>query len=170
MRSFFRNYIVDAILVIVLGVFMLVRPFQAIEYMLRIIGIVLLIFGIVKIVVFITGKEERDVIRLLIGIVQVTAGAFLLVKPSQFVGIYSWTWGIVIAYGAIVSLVELIRIRKYDVALFTPAIILALATLVLAVIVILKPAMFSAWATQIIGISLIVEGLSMLLALSRYRG
>ena len=169
MRSILRNYIVDAILLILLGIFMLIRPFQAMEIVIRLVGVVLLIMGATKVVLFFRYREEGSVWSLLVGIVQIIAGIVLLARPGQFVGIYTLSWGIIIAYGAVVSLVELIRVRKYDVSLYTPAICLALVTLVLAVIVILHPAFIAAYITQLIGISVIVEGVSLLLAVTRVK-
>ncbi len=105
----------------------------------------------------------------MVGIVQAVVGIILLARPGFFVGIYTLAWGIIIAYGAVVSLAELMRVRKYDVDLFTPAIALAILTLILAIVVILHPALIAAYITQLIGISVIVEGLSLLLAVTRVK-
>ena len=169
MKSILRNYIIDAILLILLGAFMLIRPFQAMMLVIRLVGVILLIMGAAKLIVFLRYREERSSWSLMVGIVQAVTGIIFLGKPVLFVGIYTLVWGIIIAYGAVVSLVELMRVRTYDVALYTPAIILAILTLILAVVVILHPAIIAAYITQLIGISVIVEGLSLLLAVTRVR-
>ena len=164
-----KHYVIDAILLSALGIFMLVRPFQAMELVIRIIGLVLLIMGAMKVLVFIADREARDVLTLLVGIVQLIPGVLFVWRPGTFVGFYTFAWGIIIAYGAIVSLVELIRVRKYDVTMYMQAMFMAFVTLLLAVVVILHPAMVAAWTTQLIGVSLVFEGVSLLMALSRVR-
>ncbi|MBR2529384.1 MAG: DUF308 domain-containing protein [Blautia sp.] len=169
MKSILRNYIVDAFLLILLGIFMLLKPNHAMDFVIRVAGAVHIIMGAAKTILFIRDQEERSVFVLMLGVLQIVLGIVLLANPALFAGIYTMAWGIIIAYGAVVSLAELVRVRKYDVSLFTPAIVLSLVTLVLAIVVILHPGIVAKYITQLIGISVIVEGVSLLLALTRYK-
>ena len=169
MKKIIKNYITDAVLLILLGLILLIKPGATLEVSCRIIGAVLLVLGAVKLLQFFLTKDKknRSIPSLIIGVVQILLGICLLASPGFFISFVPTVAAIVIAYGAIVSLIQAIRAKKHGAKGSVAAIVLALITLALAVIVILHPAAFSAIIMQIIGVSLIVEGVTLIISLSR---
>ena len=84
-----------------------------------------------------------------------------LLKPDIFVGIFPFVAGIFIGYGALVSLVEAIKKRA------AVPIILSLVVFALAVLVILRPAFISKILIQVIGVSMIIGGVAILMAVKK---
>ncbi len=156
---------IDAILLVILGVILLIKPGTAIDVIFKVVGIMLIAMGAVKIITFFAkkDKEERSVASLIVGILQATVGIFILIKPAVVIAIWYKAAAILIAYGAIMSLIRGIKQKNnYSGAIAT--LVLSAITLVLAVIVFIKPVAFASFYSQLVGISFIVEGVTLLLA------
>ena len=169
MKKILKNYAADAVLLIILGIILLIWPGQTLEVSCRIIGTALLLIGAVKIAQYFLDKngDGRSLPDLLVGIVLALLGLWLIVNPAFFIGIVPYVTAVVIAYGAVISLVNAIRKKKENAPGSTAAIILAAVTLLLAVVVMLHPQVFSRIIVQLIGISLLVEGVTLIVAMSR---
>ena len=95
------------------------------------------------------------------------AGIWLLVSPGFFIGFFPFVAGLVIAYGAVISLIEAISLRRLQVSGAGAATVMSLITLAMALVVIMHPAMITEIIVQVIGVALVVEGATLLLSLSR---
>lgn len=169
MKRLLRNYITDAVLLILLGLVLLFKPGGTLEFFCKILGIVLLVLGAVKALQFFITKDKanKSILSLLVGAVQGIFGIWLLANPGFFISFVPTVAGVVIAYGAIISIMQAIKAKKAGASDATLAIICSVVTLMLAIIVILHPAAISAMMIQLIGVSLIIEGVTLLIALSR---
>ena len=169
MKKLIRNYITDAVLLILLGLILLFKPGGTLDFFCKILGIVLLVLGAVKALQFFITKDKSNkrVPSLLVGAIQVIFGIWLLANPGFFISFLPTVAGVVIAYGAIISIIQAIKAKKAGASGATLAIICSAITLLLAIIVILHPVAISAIMIQLIGMSLIVEGITLLVALSR---
>ena len=72
-------------------------------------------------------------------------------------------------YGAALMFAQAWMLRSFRGRDFTLALVCACVTLVLAVIILVDPVAFASFITQLHGIALIVEGLSMLLVLRKVK-
>ena len=79
-----KNYIVDAILLIALGLVMLIWPQWSLKIIFTWIGIGLIVLGAIKGIIYFTKKDksERRITNLLVGLLQIAAGIFVIVKRS----------------------------------------------------------------------------------------
>lgn len=166
MKKIMKNTLVDALLLIVLGIVLLVKPSGTLDIIFRIIGVMLLVMGAVRIIGFFTkkDKEKRSVPALIVGIVQAVIGLLLIVKPDTFVSVWYMAAAVLIGYGAIVSLIRAVKQMKAKVPGAVATLVLSIATLVLAIVVFINPAAFAAFYMQLIAISFIVEGAALVLA------
>ena len=169
MRTLLRNYLIDAILLILAGIFLILRPTSTLVFYFQALGVILVVLGAVKVLQYFLEKDRvlRNPVALTIGILQLAAGIFLFLNPAFLIGFFPFAAGIVIAYGAILGLIQSIRARQMGIPASGLAIGCSLVTLVLAIVVILHPEAISAILIQFIGVSLIAEGLSIMIALSR---
>ena len=167
MKTLFRNYLADAVLLILIGLFLFIRPYGTLAFVCRLMGIVLLVMGAVKGAAYYRYEADRSLTSFLIGVLQCLVGIALIIRPAYFISLFPLVAGLVIAYGAVVSIAKLVELRKYGLELYPPEMMMAVVTLILAVIVILHPAMISVSITQIIGVGMILEGLTLVLTLMR---
>ncbi len=165
-----KSYFFDGFLLIALGVVMIVWPKQSLSILCDIIGAVIIVMGLIKLITFFAGKkEEKEAKDLLVGIIQLALGTALIVKADFFITAFQIITAIILAYGAIVMLCHAIALRKIKGPMFVLSIIFGIITLVLAVIIFIDPAAFAEFKTQLHGISLIVEGLAMIIVLSKVK-
>ena len=169
MKSLINNYIMDALLLIAAGLILLFRPSGTLEFFCTAFGIILLIMGVGKVLAYFLKKDPYEYRRssFCVGILQIVAGIWLLVSPGFFIGFFPFVAGLVIAYGAVISLIEAISLRRLQVSGAGAATVMSLITLAMALVVIMHPAMITEIIVQVIGVALVVEGATLLLSLSR---
>ena len=170
MKAFFRSYLVDAVLLIILGVVLLVYPQSSLDFMLHWAGILLLVMGGAKIIWYFLKSDRRENDALAVSIGQALLGLALLIAPGFFKGILPFLTGVLIAYGAIVSLLRSLKARKLGIRASGTVTILSVITLVLAlgigIYMIMHPVAVTGLIIRAIGASLLLEGVTMLLASS----
>ena len=164
-----KNYIVDAILLITLGLVMLIWPQWSLQIIFKWVGIGLIVTGLIKGVIYFTKKEkkERSVSDLLVGIAQLAAGIFVVVKAEFLASYFPIVAAILLAYGAIVMIVRAVSMKDGNQNRFRLSLILGIVTLVLAVVVFAHPAMLANLMMQTAGISMIIEGISLLIVMAQ---
>ena len=164
-----KNYIVDAILLIALGLVMLIWPQWSLQIIFKWVGIGLIVTGLIKGVIYFTKKEkkERSLSDLLVGIAQLAAGIFVVVKAEFLSSHFPTVAAILLAYGAIMMIVRAVRMKDGDQNKFRLSLILGIVTLVLAVVVFVHPAVLANLMMQATGIAMIVEGISLLIVMAQ---
>ena len=164
-----KNYIVDAILLIALGLVMLIWPKWSLQIIFKWVGIGLIVAGLIKAVIYFTKKEkkERSVPDLLVGCLQLTVGIISIAKAEFLAPNSLIVVAILLAYGAIVMIVRAVRMKDGDQNRFKLSLILGIVTLVLAVIVFVHPALLANLMMQTAGIAMIVEGVSLLIVMAQ---
>ena len=166
MKKLLKNTVVDAILLLILGIVLLVNPGGTLETLFRIIGVMLIIMGAVRIISFFVKKEKKDhsVPALIIGIIQALIGLILIEKPNLLISVWYKVAAVLIAYGAIVSLIRAVRQMKEKSSAAVATLILSIITLILAIVVFANPIALAAFYTQLIGVSFILDGITLALA------
>ena len=164
-----KNYIVDAILLIALGLVMLIWPQYSLQIIFKWVGIGLIVTGLVKGLIYFTKKEKKDrsLPDLLVGILQIAVGIFTAVKAEFLASHFPIVAAILLAYGAIVMIVRAVRIKDGDQRKFILSLVLGIVTLVLAAVVFAHPAMLANLMMQTAGIAMIVEGISLLIVMAQ---
>ncbi|MDO5702207.1 MAG: DUF308 domain-containing protein [Lachnospiraceae bacterium] len=171
MKELLKNYIVDAVLLIALGIVFLIKPGSSLVFLCHVIAVVLLVMGGVKIAGTLVAHEQQPTqddgrgFRLFTSVIQIVFGLLLLIKADLFIGIFPFLAGAVIAYGAVVSLVRTFKERGTASPNVTKiTMVLAIVTLIIAIVVIIHPVFISKFIVQIIGVALLVEGVTIIAA------
>ncbi len=164
-----KNYIVDAILLIALGLVMVIWPQWSLQIIFKWAGIGLIVTGLIKAVVYFGKKDknERNTSDLLVGIVQLAVGIFSAAKAEFLASHFPIAAAILLAYGAIVMIVRAVRMKDGNQKSFILSLVLGIVTLILAVVVFVHPAMLANLMTQTAGIAMIVEGISLLIVMAQ---
>ncbi|MBO4453313.1 MAG: DUF308 domain-containing protein [Clostridia bacterium] len=170
-KNFFRSYIIDGLILVVLGVLMLLWE-NTLQYVCIAIGVVLsvnVLITLIKIGIgFMKNNEDRVAGDILTAVFELAVGIALLVKGELFVQSFYLIVGALLAFGAVLMLIHAFITRKERNQLFIITLIFAVITAALAVIVFINPT--DAWNVEVVkkiqGVSLIVEGLAMLVVLN----
>lgn len=161
-----RNYIVDAVALIVFGLVLLIWPDYTLETIFKWIGIGLIVLGAIKTILFFA-RKNRGVIGLLVGLVQLAFGIFIFAKPGFLVAFFPTVAAILLGCGAIVMIARALKLREVSRDVFLLPLVLGILCLILAVIIFAHPVALADLMVQATGMSMIVEGVSLLVALSR---
>ena len=166
-----KSYLVDGILLFLLGLVMLIWPNDTLNTVCILIGAAVGVMGIIKTVAYLMqkDKENRKLTSLIVGIIQIIAGILVMCNADFFVSFFQIISGIVILYGAVILFVQAFKSRQEKGAKFTAALIMGAINLFLAVVILINPAQFAAFMTQLNGVSLMIEGISMVVLFIGFR-
>ena len=166
MKKIMESYLFDAILLVVVGVVLIVYPQGSLDFMIRWAGILLLIMGAAKLLLYLIRSESRETSDLVISILQLLCGIIMLRKPEFIKSIVPFVAGLFIAWGAIYSLYKAFKWRKLKIPAIRSVVVLSIITLVVALIagiyMIKNPAAVSGFVTRLVGIGVLLEGVTML--------
>ena len=163
-----KNYIVDAVALIALGLVLLIWHRYSLLTIFKWLALGLLVMGAVKVVFFFLKKEKKRSLRdLIVGLVQIALAILVFVKSAGLTDLFPTVAALLLAYGAIVMLLRAVKLRKGAKKDFLTVLILGVVCLVLAVVVFVHPAVLADVMIQAAGVSMIAEGVSLLIALSR---
>ena len=170
LKALLRNYFFDGLLLILLGLAMLIWPLQALAVLCIVVGATLIVMGVIRgSAFFFTQGEDRTAANLLIGLAEIAAGVLLIVFRGFFIGMFQIITGVILLYGAALMLMQAGQLRAQKGPLFVWSLIFAAVTTLLAVLILTDPVAFAAFRTQLHGVSLMVEGLAMMIALRRVK-
>ena len=165
-RQAAKNYLTDGIILILLGIAMLIWPQTSLKVLCVLIGAVLVCMGALRTASFFSNRgNDRKAEDLISGAIMLVLGLAFIFRSTFFIGAFQFVTGILLLYGAFLMLTQAWMLRGQKGKLFTLSMVFGIATAVLAVIILLNPVAFASFITQLHGISLIVEGLSMVLVL-----
>lgn len=156
--------IVDEFLLILLGLALLIWPNATLHLVFRVVGIVVLIMGAIRVAAYVKNKEEVLMKDLIIGIVMLILGLILIIAPQIFISIGPICAAVLIGYGAIVSLIKGIQTVRAGVKGGIIAVVISIIALILAIIILFHPVGFANFLVRLIGIAMIIAGIAMAIA------
>lgn len=168
-KSIKVNDSLSAVLCAVLGIVLLVWPGQSTDLVCMVLGIVLAGFGLVQIILYLVTREKTVVSHgmMLLGIVLTVIGIWIIVKPGTIKQLIPVTIGILIVIHGGHNAVQAIDLKKMNYDNWWVALLLAVLTIGLGVVLICNPFTVLDMAVRIIGAFLIYDGLSDMWILSR---
>ncbi len=158
-KSFFTNSLVYALASIVLGILMLIMQDAMVSLIVKVFAVVLIVYGVVEIVGYLTNKGKKSTASLGIGILAACAGVFFLVFPEIIVNIFPIIVGVMLVLEGLTNVIGAFRGKRKNwfINVIIGAVIIAVglffifrAGTVIDVVVIIA------------GIALIINGLSYL--------
>ena len=163
-----KNYIVDAVALIVLGLVLTIWHKYSLLTIFKWLALGLLVMGAVKAALYFLKKEKKRSLRdLLVGLIQLVLAVLVFLKGVALTDSFPLIAAAILAYGAVVMLLRAVRLRKGVKKDFLLVLILGIVCLVLAVVVFVHPAVLVDVMIQAAGVAMIIEGVCLLIALSR---
>ena len=164
---------VSAVICIALGVVLLFWPDLSLRVLCMLLGAALLITGAGYIISYFArrGKLSALQFEIILGVILAILGLWLLLNPATFISLLQFVFGAILVIHGIVDLQAAFHLQGAGYNRWWAALILALLTAVLGVVIILNPFGSMAALTMLIGLSLIFDGasdLALIFRLSRF--
>lgn len=164
MRKFLHNFrpLIYCICELAVGVLLLIDPIAFTSAIVRILGIVLCVFGVLNIMSYFRLAPEMGSMSMSFtkGLVQVIAGVFCIFRPEWLANAFPL---LAVAYGLVILVVGLVKLQWSVDTLrlsgsywFIPG-IGGLTSVIFAVVIILNPFTTTAVLWIFAGVSLIIE-------------
>lgn len=173
MNFFFKlktNFLVDAIILVVLGLVLIFMPGVTLELLTKFIGGLVLFAGAVAVLSGILSKKQNVLEKnssLTVGLIISVIGAWILINPHFFVSIIPVIAGVIILFSGLTNLGQTISLGKNKYGNWWIALILAIGTIAAGVFLVFKPFLAAAYLVRIIGAALVYNGVSNLWIISR---
>ncbi|MDD5936317.1 MAG: DUF308 domain-containing protein [Clostridiales bacterium] len=155
-----RGYSCLAIIFIILGGILLIWPKTTLEFICKIIGIVFLICGILKIL----GYFSKDVFQLAfqfdlgLGIVTIIVGLVMIFRTGHLVEVVSASIGIFILVDAALKIQTAVDAKRFGIERWWIILIISLVVTVVGILLIVMPWKTTELVTRLIGINLCFDG------------
>ncbi len=133
--------ILVSILLIVLGTFLLLKPLEIIETLLKVIGIFLLICGVLDFTNYFTLKNEEKIFdyTLMKGIMEITTSILFIFKSEVLSSVFPILLGLIIIFINIFKLEIALNLKSIDESNSMIGTIISSLSIILGVIIILNP-------------------------------
>lgn len=156
------NAAFNAILYIILGGLLAVYPGVAADLLCYILGGVLLLCGLIDILLFLIRRDGSiySAVRMVIGIILAAVGIWVMFQPKLIFSVVPWIVGALIVIHALQDLRYAFQMMKNHAPRWIGALLVAVITLGLGVVLITSAFETAMLAVRIIGIFLLVDGLS----------
>ncbi|MCR5402996.1 MAG: DUF308 domain-containing protein [Butyrivibrio sp.] len=163
------NYIIEAVLMIIVGIVFIVWSRASLEVMVRALAVLLFMGGILMITSYFVRKEYNLVMHggLAMGIIITAVSIWIFARPDAFTELIPKLFGIFIVVGGVMNIVQTFSLLKYGYSYWWISLIFALSTIILGGILLLYPDFANEVAVTLIGAFLIYDGITNLWTISR---
>lgn len=153
---------VSALCFIALGIVLVGWPEDSLNWICRLLGIVLLASGAVFIISYLTKKKASTVLQydLLIGVILALLGIWLLTNPAIIISFVQYIFGAILIIHGAIDIQGTFSLRSGGSGRWYTALLFAIATIALGAIIILNPFASMSALVILIGISLIFDGIT----------
>lgn len=155
------GYIVVSSLLCVLGILLMIFPELSAEAIGVISGIMLLVFGAVKLV----GYFSKDLYRLAFqydlafGILLIALGVMILIRPESLMAFICITLGLYILADGLFKIQIAAQAKRFGIRVWWLILIFAVAAAICGLVLMLRPGAGSRLLMVLLGLSLLSEGI-----------
>ncbi|MGI6264994.1 MAG: DUF308 domain-containing protein [Acutalibacteraceae bacterium] len=155
------GYIVLSAALCAAGIAMMILPETSLVVMGRVLGILMMVFGAVKLV----GYFSKDLYRLAfqydleLGILLLVLGMILLIRPIGAISFFCVALGIGILVDALFKIRIAFDAKRFGIPAWWSILLLAIAAGIIGLLLILRPWESTAALAVLLGISLLAEGI-----------
>lgn len=154
-------YSVFSICLIILGATFIIKPDMSAELFCRICGILMILFGIVKLF----GYFSRDLLQLAfqfdfaMGIISCLIGLVMFFRTTQFLEFFIIVIGLVMLFDALLRIQTALDAKKIGMDRWWVILMVALFTAVIGAMLFLRPYKGKTAIVMLIGLNLIIDGI-----------
>lgn len=166
LKSIRDSYIVTSILYILLGLVLFLYPEMSLKLVCNIIGIIILIYGIIKILSYIRNRESGFFrFELIFGIIFAVVGGFLLLRPDIIVSILPITIGVYILFDSLTNLRQAFDLKEAGYEKWWAMLFLSVIMIVLGLVMVFNPFGTAAVMVMFMGGIFLFRGISNIISI-----
>ena len=158
-KKIFKNFWLLSIFCVVMGLGLIIDPGFFSKTVCRVIGGLFTAYGAVDLILYFS-KKDGYATGLVKGILMCAAGIFILIRPDFIPKVIAIICGLYMTISGIVNLQDSLNLKRFGVASWKTSFIPAVITTVVGVILIVDPMLSVDFALIILGIALLVSGLT----------
>ena len=147
---------------VIIGIIDLVNPEKMLNIIAYALGISAIVCGLVFIIVYMARDVKYNLNNndFLSGLIAVVVGIVILVKWQQFMALLPVVLGVLIIVSGCIKLQDAIDLKKLDHPAFLMMLIMALVFIIFGAILVANPFKSEIILMRIIGVSLIITGMT----------
>ena len=132
--------ILGSLLLIVLSVFLMLKPIEIIGSLIKVIGMILLICGVFDFANYFVNKKEESLFDygLVKGIIEITIGVLFIFKYDLLINLFPCILGLIIVFINIFKLQTAISLKEFESNYMTGVIISSLS-IILGLVIVINP-------------------------------
>lgn len=132
--------ILGSLLLIVLSVFLMLKPIEIIGTLIKVIGMILLICGVFDFTNYFVNKKEESLFDygLVKGIIEITIGILFIFKYDLLINLFPCILGLIIVFINIFKLQTAISLKEFESNYMTGVIISSLS-IILGLVIVINP-------------------------------
>lgn len=158
-KSMYRTSVVFSIILCLIGIFLLSKPEVTLHAISYVIGILLIVWGIIPIITFITNKEKESYLEFsfICGVFSCLFGIIIMINPNIIGSIIPFLIGTWMIINGIIKLSYSITLNKESNA--TISIMISIIILICGLLLIFNPFGGAVVLTKLIGVFTIIYSL-----------
>lgn len=132
--------ILGSLLLIVLSIFLMLKPIEIIGTLIKVIGMILLICGVFDFTNYFVNKKEESLFDygLVKGIIEITIGVLFIFKYDLLINLFPCILGLIIVFINIFKLQTAISLKEFESNYMTGVIISSLS-IILGLVIVINP-------------------------------
>ena len=167
-RSVKVRLVVLSLIVIAIGVLFLAKPDTSGVMICYLVGILLCLYGIVRLVIYFTGDAAQRVgsFDLVIGAAMLLCGVYILFRPQFLYGILTAVCGIFLVADGVLKLQYAMDLYRMQAKAWWSVLLVALIMIALGLLVLFRPFETMVTLMTFLGVVLIADGVMDLVSIS----
>ena len=175
MEKHFKSYnaLMWGISAIVVGVILIVRPAQLLPYIVRIVGIVSILLGVIQFLAFLVrtkGVADRWKYLPVAAPIAVIWGALLLLSPELWSSVFMILFGVLLIFLGIYQLVTMYKIKKEGVKVAAIYFVFPILLIIAGFMAFVQPIYMATWFMAFVGAWILAYGVMEVFAYFSLRG
>ncbi|MBS5523898.1 MAG: DUF308 domain-containing protein [Clostridiales bacterium] len=151
-----------SIFYILAGIILIIWPDIAVKIVCYIISAVLLIYGLIRILIYLRSDNTRRYFQfdLVVGIITIAFGLFILFKPVLFVSLLPFAIGLCILFDSIIKFQNAFDLKHAGLLYWQIPLAISIITAILGLMLVINPFGATVTLVRCMGIFFIVDGLA----------
>ena len=166
MGDFFKDASVAGIVTALVGLVLLIMPNLTNKLIVTGLGIVLLVYGVFRIIRYVRREATEAMIDhdLSIGLICAVTGLFMLIYSNVVISILPFLFGLYLVFGGAISIQTAFDVRRFHGVHWNLHLITGIIFIVAGLAAIRNPFSTASMLTRFVGICLLVEGCYMFIS------
>lgn len=155
------GYFVISVLFCVLGVVLITSPETSVEWLGRLLGVGMIVFGVIKLI----GYFSKDLFRLAFqydlafGVLLIALGIVTLAKPNAAMSFLCIVFGIPVLADGLFKIQISLDAKRFGIGQWWLILLLAVLTCVIGLLLVVRPSEAARVLMVLMGISLLLDGI-----------